>query len=176
MKQPKIDTREARERIRANVENGDFSGIKWLQFYQTLADDDAFWKEAEDRPSCRETPYGEKFWFYKNCWFDGVMTDISVEEARLLIMDVFDAERSHFERLKAKYEGIGNAIGRRPPITEAVRIHVWQRDRGECVLCGSRENLEYDHIIPFSKGGSSTARNLQLLCEACNRKKSDRIG
>ncbi|MBF0103144.1 MAG: HNH endonuclease, partial [Desulfobacterales bacterium] len=41
--------------------------------------------------------------------------------------------------------------------------------------CGSRENLEYDHIIPVSKGGSNTARNIELLCEKCNREKSDKI-
>ena len=41
--------------------------------------------------------------------------------------------------------------------------------------CGCREKLEYDHIIPFSKGGSNTERNVQLLCESCNRKKHDKI-
>ena len=33
-----------------------------------------------------------------------------------------------------------------------------------------------DHIIPFSKGGNSTWRNLQILCESCNLKKSNKIG
>jgi hypothetical protein len=59
----------------------------------------------------------------------------------------------------------------RPPIPEGARIEVWRRDGGQCVRCGSRRNLEYDHIIPLAMGGSNTARNLQLLCEACNREK-----
>jgi hypothetical protein len=56
-----------------------------------------------------------------------------------------------------------------------VRDEVWRRDEGKCVKCGSRENLEFDHIIPVSKGGSNTARNIELLCEKCNRSKSAKI-
>ena len=37
------------------------------------------------------------------------------------------------------------------------------------------ESVEFDHIIPHSKGGANTKRNIQLLCESCNRKKSDKI-
>lgn len=62
---------------------------------------------------------------------------------------------------------------RRIPI--AVQREVWRRDKGKCSNCGSREKLEYDHIIPFSKGGSNTVRNIELLCEKCNRKKSNKI-
>jgi hypothetical protein len=67
-------------------------------------------------------------------------------------------------------------LGRtRSPIPEAVRHAVWRRDEAACVQCGSQENLEFDHIIPIARGGSSTERNLQLLCEACNRAKSATI-
>jgi hypothetical protein len=59
----------------------------------------------------------------------------------------------------------------RGPISEAVRLFVWQRDQGECVKCGRTDSLEFDHIIPLSVGGSSTERNIQLLCESCNRAK-----
>lgn len=60
---------------------------------------------------------------------------------------------------------------RRERIPDAVRIFVWQRDLGKCVKCGVSEKLEFDHIIPYSKGGSDTERNIQLLCENCNRSK-----
>ena len=63
----------------------------------------------------------------------------------------------------------------REPITEVIRAEVWRRDNGRCVQCGSREKLQFDHIIPVSKGGATTARNLQLLCQSCNLSKGARI-
>jgi Holliday junction DNA helicase RuvB len=63
----------------------------------------------------------------------------------------------------------------RDAIPSTVRREVWRRDGGKCARCGSRKNLEYDHIIPVSKGGSNTARNIELLCESCNRSKSASI-
>lgn len=61
-------------------------------------------------------------------------------------------------------------------ITQEVKDLVWNRDSGKCRECDSNQLLEFDHIIPFSKGGSNTYRNIQLLCQTCNRKESDDIG
>ena len=61
-------------------------------------------------------------------------------------------------------------------ISQSVKDKVWNRDNGKCVECGSNENLKFDHIIPHSKGGANTYRNIQLLCEPCNRSKSAKIG
>ena len=63
----------------------------------------------------------------------------------------------------------------RERISSAVKREVWRRDQGKCVECGINENLEFDHIIPVSRGGANTVRNLQLLCESCNRSKSANI-
>ena len=61
-------------------------------------------------------------------------------------------------------------------IPSAVKLEVWKRDGGRCVLCGARDNLHFDHDIPYSKGGSSlTARNVQLLCARHNLEKRDHI-
>jgi 5-methylcytosine-specific restriction endonuclease McrA len=61
-------------------------------------------------------------------------------------------------------------------IPAAVKIEVWKRDKGSCVKCGSKENLHFDHIIPYSHGGSSKdAKNIQILCLRHNLAKHDRI-
>lgn len=63
----------------------------------------------------------------------------------------------------------------RTPIPEAVRSEVWRRDGGRCVNCGSKENLQFDHIIPVSRGGATSPQNLQLLCQPCNLAKGAKI-
>ena len=63
----------------------------------------------------------------------------------------------------------------RETIPESVRATVWCRDGGACVQCDSKEHLQFDHIIPVSKGGATSTVNLQLLCRACNLKKTNVI-
>lgn len=61
-------------------------------------------------------------------------------------------------------------------IPASVKLTVWKRDKGQCVICGSKDNLHFDHIIPYSKGGSSlVADNIQLLCVRHNLAKRDKI-
>ena len=58
-----------------------------------------------------------------------------------------------------------------------IQIEVYKRDKGQCVKCGSKDHIHLDHIIPFSKGGTSKdAKNIQLLCRRHNLKKSDKVG
>tara|TARA_B100001250_G_C19727054_1_gene756599 strand:- start:48 stop:1076 length:1029 start_codon:yes stop_codon:yes gene_type:complete len=61
-------------------------------------------------------------------------------------------------------------------IPKDLRDAVWNRDEGKCTQCDSKEYLEFDHIIPISKGGANTYNNIQILCRKCNRRKSDEIG
>jgi hypothetical protein len=60
-------------------------------------------------------------------------------------------------------------------IPDDVRREVWQRDGGCCVRCRAADYLEFDHIIPHSRGGANTVTNVQILCRRCNSLKSDRI-
>ncbi len=58
-------------------------------------------------------------------------------------------------------------------ISETTKKIVYSRDGGICKCCGSSSSLEYDHITPYSCGGSSNVSNIQLLCQRCNRSKSN---
>jgi hypothetical protein len=115
---------------------------------------------------------------YKNQVFR-VEGESEKNRAILLIKQFVLRRERDDQRLKAEVEALENFEkmdnASRAPIPEKVRIFVWQRDGGKCVRCGRRELLEFDHIIPVAKGGSSTERNVQLLCEPCNRSKSSTI-
>lgn len=108
-----------------------------------------------------------------------------------IVWKQFKFDYSEFQHDTPKYRGIKyQALGfqvtelikddsldkKSRRISQKVKDKVWRRDEGKCVECGSNENLEFDHIIPFSKGGANTYRNIQLLCQNCNRIKSNKIG
>jgi hypothetical protein len=57
-----------------------------------------------------------------------------------------------------------------------VKLEVWKRDQGRCQKCGMGSSLHFDHIIPYSKGGSSKdPANIQILCGQHNLAKRDNI-
>jgi len=64
-------------------------------------------------------------------------------------------------------------------IPAGLREMVFERDKSRCRLCGARvkdgAKLHVDHVIPVSKGGLTTLRNLRALCSRCNLGKSDRL-
>lgn len=65
---------------------------------------------------------------------------------------------------------------RKRQIPSAIKQIVWRRDGGKCALCGAKDELHFDHILPFSKGGTSlTSENVQILCARHNLAKRDKI-
>jgi hypothetical protein len=133
-------------------------------------------RQSENEPVKVPDPFADCLWIYRGFLYfaSGLLSD---EESRLLILEDFDKERSKFESLKRKFDSAESQDAvTRPRIPESVRVEVWRRDGGKCARCGSRDKLEYDHIVPLSRGGSNTARNIELLCEKCNRSKGGNIG
>ncbi len=67
----------------------------------------------------------------------------------------------------------------RQSISKSLRYRVLERDGFKCVVCGRSANspnveLQVDHIIPVSKGGTNRFENLRTLCTDCNLGKGAR--
>jgi 5-methylcytosine-specific restriction endonuclease McrA len=63
---------------------------------------------------------------------------------------------------------------KRAPMSRTKIIQVMLKSEGRCVNCGSKNELQVDHIIPHSRGGSDKVENLQMLCKPCNLDKRDK--
>ncbi len=115
-------------------------------------------------------------WLYRDRWVQIQDTSRYLDdEAALLVKRAVLREERGLAQARQEVEALERfgdlPTASRETIPDEVRLFVWQRDGGSCVRCGSREKLEFDHIIPVADGGSSTERNVQLLCEPCNRTK-----
>lgn len=129
------------------------------------------WAEKE-----RKRHESRRFWIYRNkiVEVEGWSGASREEIVTRVKHRVLSAEKTH-SKLKREIDLLlkleNSPSSRRESIPEDVRVFVWRRDHGRCVRCGSQERIEFDHIIPLEKGGGNTARNIQVLCERCNREK-----
>jgi 5-methylcytosine-specific restriction endonuclease McrA len=60
-------------------------------------------------------------------------------------------------------------------LSKKIKDAVFDKFKNKCSVCSSKKNLEIDHIIPVSRGGTDDFNNLQLLCSRCNLEKSNMI-
>lgn len=61
-------------------------------------------------------------------------------------------------------------------IPSDIKKVVWERDQGRCIICGSSDELHFDHDLPYSKGGTSVkSENVRILCARHNLEKSAKI-
>jgi hypothetical protein len=109
---------------------------------------------------------------------DGLVLQLSVAERKEIRHQIDRLKRAFFmQRYEPPLTSTSSTVDELADrhIPQSVKDAVWRRDGGRCVKCDSNQNLEFDHIIPFSLGGANTYRNVQLLCESCNRAKSVRL-
>lgn len=109
---------------------------------------------------------------YKGALWTLDRQDLSLDDCTRVIDEILRREGQKIDYFK---DAAKTSTTARERIPENVRSEVWRRDKGQCTRCGSRNRLEFDHIVAISLGGGNTARNIELLCESCNRAKSNSI-
>lgn len=115
---------------------------------------------------------GERtYWRYRERWYtDNEGLDQASVHALLTTRAMLTSDRVTRAKTIAAM-GQAPVPSQRGAIPSDVKQLVWQRDQGACRMCGSNVELQFDHVIPVSAGGSSTEDNLQILCGPCNRRK-----
>lgn len=155
-----------------------------IYFDKELFDEmERVWHKVGQRPSRTEwemsdpkisyTTYKQRF----GGWANACMKFIEYKMGRSILVDT--AESPEADKQKSDKNSDKITFGRSVPLK--IRLKVLDHDAYRCVLCGRSPatdigvRLHIDHKIPFSKGGKTTADNLQTLCYECNLGKGNTI-
>lgn len=126
-----------------------------------------------DRPVLVAKREGRHWWWYLDrFWWDDEGLSSRNVAALVLHLDL-QQRRQADERARARAELLGTEYvrPREEDVSPIVRFAVWCRDRGRCVDCRCADDLEYDQIFPFSKGGLRWIANVELRCAGCRERR-----
>jgi hypothetical protein len=147
--------------------------------YSTLTQKGRFYQAAQDYKDGRRPPERVRVYekLRQGIWsYNGVFHLVDSWQKD-------DGERKVFKFKLVAVEGeedFGRPLTshptRRKVIPTSVKLAVWRRDGGRCVVCGSADELHFGHDLPYSKGGTSiTEENVQLMCARHNLEKGAQI-
>jgi len=138
-----------------------------------------FYEAAQQYKSGRRPPHAVKVYekIRQGIWsYNGLFELVDAWMERDAQRNVFKFKLTAAEGEKIADRPRGERTTSRRLIPTQVKIEVWKRDNGRCVLCGATDELHFDHVLPYSKGGSSiTADNVQLLCARHNLSKGAKL-
>ena len=152
-----------------NAHKQDASALElWLYFQKVIN-----WVEAifpEYRREMKGQDWGRLYNRFHDTTLDPVI--LAQEVTRLMADDDVSSKKGVYPYVLTREEKHLNIR----KFDNAMRRSAWEQQGGICKGCNSAfpiEEMEADHIIPWSQGGATVAANCQMLCKPCNRTKSD---
>ena len=131
-------------------------------------------------PTYRKEMKGLPWGIYYNRYHKNTYTPIALEQEIGTLMADEDVTKKNGIYKYVLEKAIGNddpsVLGIRA-FSDSQKRTAYEQQGGVCPHCGKKyeyKEMEGDHITPWSKGGKTELANLQMLCQACNRRKSNK--
>ena len=163
------------------ISNGDIEGYMakhqfdqnaneiWLYFQNVIQ-----WVQLTIPHYRREMKGVEWGYLYNNYHDEMYDTDKLEEEISMLMADDDVTRKSGiYDYIFTRKE---SSLSIRSFTSRDIRT-AYEKQKGKCRKCGEKfpiEEMEADHITPWSQGGKTVSENCQMLCRDCNRRKSDK--
>lgn len=126
----------------------------------------------EKRPKfMKSTNWGELYDNYKDQTVD--TQALEKEIAKLFANDEIEKKSGIYTYVLTREEKHLNLR----PFSDSMKQKVYEKQHKRCKKCRIPkyiDEMEADHIDPWSKGGKTVEKNCQMLCRPCNRRKSDK--
>lgn len=158
---------EAIEEYMARNQNEEHASELWM-FYQSIIS----WVNrvfTQTRKEMKGQPWGLFYKQHKDDSFNPVTVE---EEIKELMKDIdVTNKRGIYPYILDRNEN--NLNIRR--FNERQKRETYEEQEGICAICKEEfayENMEADHITPWSEGGETVKENCQMLCVRCNREKA----
>lgn len=143
----------------------------WLYFQQVIAWVAAIFPNPKHYKKMKGLPWGEWYNTYGQNEFNP--EEIETEVKQLLLDEDVDKNAKIFHYILTREEKYLNLR----VFSDKQKEAAYQNQSGICRHCKKKydyEDMEADHVIPWSKGGKTTTDNCQVLCKKCNGMKSDK--